>query len=103
MLEYWDRIADRLFKIRHCQNIDGVERSLALFAPPIDPGMLVRAAASGLDISSILAGINAPTPYYRFNVLSQKATELAQEVRGLGSLIIAGIGKERCRSHVLVA
>ena len=52
MLAYWDRIAERLFNIRHCRNIDGVERSLALFAPPIDPGMLVRAAASGLDISA---------------------------------------------------
>jgi hypothetical protein len=94
MLEYWDRIADRLFKIRHCQNIDGVERTLALFAPPIDPGMLVRAAAAGLDISSILAGINAPTPYYRFNVLSQKATELAQEVRGLGSSLLQTLEKK---------
>lgn len=94
MLEYWDRIADRLFKIRHCQNIDGVERSLALFAPPIDPSMLVRAAAAGLDISSILAGINAPTPYYRFNVLSQKATELAQEVRGLGSSLLQALEKK---------
>ncbi len=94
MLEYWDRIADRLFKIRHCQNIDGVERSLALFAPPIDPGMLVRATAAGLDISSILAGINAPAPYYRFNVLSQKATELAQEVRGLGSSLLQALEKK---------
>ena len=94
MLEYWDRIADRLFKIRHCQNIDGVERSLALFAPPIDPGMLVRAAAAGLDISAVLAGINAPTPYYRFNVLSQKATELAQEVRGLGSSLLQTLEKK---------
>src|SRR4029453_824018 len=24
MLAYWDRIADRLFNIRHCRNIDGV-------------------------------------------------------------------------------
>ena len=94
MLEYWDRIADRLFKIRHCQNIDGVERSLALFAPPIDPGMLVRAATAGLDISTILAGINAPTPYYRFYVLSQKATELAQEVRGLGNSLLQVLEKK---------
>ncbi|MEN8251443.1 MAG: hypothetical protein ABFS32_21135, partial [Bacteroidota bacterium] len=94
MQEYWDRIADRLFKIRNCQNIEGVERSLALFAPPIDPGMLVRAAAAGLDISSILAGINAPTPYYRFNVLSQKATELVQEVRGLGSSLLQALEKK---------
>jgi len=94
MFEYWDRVADRLFKIRHCQNIDGVERSLALFAPPIDPGMLVRAAASGLDLSSVIAGLNAPTPYYRFNVLSQKATELTQEVRGLGNALLQTLEKK---------
>jgi 5-hydroxyisourate hydrolase-like protein (transthyretin family) len=94
MFEYWDRVADRLFKIRHCQNIEGVERSLALFAPPIDPGMLVRAAASGLDLSSVIAGLNAPTPYYRFNVLSQKATELAQEVRGLGNSLLQALEKK---------
>ncbi len=94
MLAYWDRIADRLFKIRHCQNIDGVERSLALFAPPIDPGMLVRAAAAGLDISAVLAGMNAPTPYYRFSVLAQKANELAQEVRGLGSSLLQALEKK---------
>ncbi|MCL2799555.1 MAG: neuraminidase-like domain-containing protein [Endomicrobia bacterium] len=94
MSEYWDRVADRLFKIRHCQNIDGIERSLALFAPPIDPGMLARAAASGLSLSSILAGLNAPTPYYRFNILSQKATELAQEVRGLGNSLLMALEKK---------
>jgi hypothetical protein len=94
MLEYWDRISDRLFKIRHCQNIDGVERTLALFAPPIDPAMLVRAVAAGLDISSVLAGLNAPLPYYRFNVLSQKATQLAQEVRGLGNSLLQALEKK---------
>ncbi len=102
MLEYWDRVADRLFKIRHCQNIDGVERSLALFAPPIDPGMLVRAAAAGLDISAVLAGINAPTPYYRFNVLSQKATELINEVRGLGSSLLQVLEKKDAEAMSLL-
>lgn len=102
MLEYWDRIADRLLKIRHCQNIDGVERSLALYAPPIDPGMLVRAAAAGLDISSILAGMNAPAPYYRFNVLSQKAAELAQEVRGLGNSLLQTLEKKDAEAMSLL-
>lgn len=102
MFEYWDRVADRIFKIRHCQNIDGVERSLALFAPPIDPGMLVRATASGLDISSVIAGLNAPTPYYRFNVLSQKATELAQEVRGLGNSLLQVLEKKDAEALTLL-
>lgn len=103
MLEYWNRIADRLFKIRNCQNIDGVERSLALFAPPIDPGMLVRATASGLDLSSIIAGLNASSPYYRFNVLSQKATELAQEVRGLGNSLLQALEKKDAEAFTLLS
>lgn len=102
MLAYWDRIAERLFNIRHCRNIDGVERSLALFAPPIDPGMLVRAAASGLDISAVLAGLNAPTPFYRFNVLSQKATELMQEIRGLGSSLLQALEKKDAEAMSLL-
>ncbi len=102
MLEYWDRIADRLFKIRHCQNIDGVERSLALFAPPIDPGMLVRAAATGLDISAVIAGLNAPTPYYRFNAILPKATELAQEVRGLGASLLQALEKKDAEAMSLL-
>jgi hypothetical protein len=43
-----DTIDDRLFKIRHCQDIDGVVRHLPLFEPPIDPALLVQAAAQGL-------------------------------------------------------
>lgn len=102
MFEYWDRVADRLFKIRNCQNIDGVERSLALFAPPIDPGMLVKAAASGLDLSSIIAGLNAPTPFYRFNVLSQKAGELAQEIRNLGNSLLQALEKKDAEAMALL-
>ena len=47
LLGYWDTVADRLFKIRNCMNIEGVVRQLPLFDPPIDPGMLVKAAAAG--------------------------------------------------------
>ncbi len=102
MLEYWDRIEDRLFKIRHCQNIDGIERSLALFAPPIDPAALVRAAAAGLDISSVLAGLNAPLPHYRFQQLAQKATELTQELRSLGSALLQALEKKDAEALALL-
>ena len=49
LLGIWDTVADRLFKIRHCQNIDGVERKLALFAPPIDPAALIHGRVQGLE------------------------------------------------------
>src|SRR4029079_7556520 len=74
--EYWDTVEDRLFKIRHCMNIDGIERQLPLFEPPIDPALLVKATAAGLDIAAVLADLEAPLPLYRFNVMLQKAVEL---------------------------
>ena len=73
MLSYWDTVADRLFKIRHCMNIDGVVRQLALFEPPIDPGALVKAIAAGVDIASALADLNAPLPLYRFSVVAAES------------------------------
>ncbi|GGN81511.1 hypothetical protein GCM10011579_068170 [Streptomyces albiflavescens] len=93
LLKKWDVVADRLFKIRHCQNIDGIAASLALFAPPIDPGALVRAAAAGLDVSSFVAGLGAPPPHYRFSVMTQKASELTQQVASLGAELLSALEK----------
>jgi hypothetical protein len=102
MLDYWDLVSDRLFKIRNCQNIDGVERTLALFSPPIDPGALVKAAAAGLDISAFIAGMNAPLPHYRFNILASKASELVQEVRGLGNALLQALEKKDAEELALL-
>src|SRR5215204_70222 len=53
LLSYWDTVADRLFKIRNSLNIQGIFRQLPLFEPPIDPAMLARATAAGLDVSAV--------------------------------------------------
>ena len=84
-----DTIDDRLFKIRHCQDIDGVVRHLPLFEPPIDPALLVQAAAQGLSLSSVLNDLNSPMPNYRFYYLLQKALELCSEVRALGNAFLS--------------
>ncbi len=84
-----DTIDDRLFKIRHCQDIEGVFRKLPLFEPPIDPGLLVQAAAQGLSLSSVLNDLNSPMPNYRFNYLLQKALELCSELKALGNAFLS--------------
>lgn len=91
---YWDTVQDRLFKIRNSMNIDGVKRRLSLFEPPIDPALLVRAAAAGLDLGSVLAQLNAPLPCYRFSVWVQKATELCNELKGFGAALLAALEKK---------
>ncbi|MGB3465500.1 MAG: hypothetical protein WBA74_09520 [Cyclobacteriaceae bacterium] len=95
LLSYWDKIADRLFKIRNCQNIEGVTRDLALFQPPIDPALLVRASAAGIDIAQAVnnASVGA-LPYYRFRFLMQKSLELCNDVKSLGASFLSALEKK---------
>ena len=102
LIGYWDTVADRLFKIRHCMNIEGVERQLALFAPPIDPALLVRAAAAGVDLSSLLNDLHAPRPHFRFAVMLQRAAELTSEVRQLGNALLQAVEKRDAEDLALL-
>jgi hypothetical protein len=90
---YWDTVADRLFKIRHCMNIEGVVRQLPLFEPPIDPALLVAAAAAGVDIGSVLSDLGAPLPHYRFQPLLRAATAFGADVQSLGAALLAALEK----------
>jgi hypothetical protein len=94
LLGYWDTIADRLFKLRNSLNIQGVFRQLPLFEPPIDPALLARAAAAGLDVGAIVSGLNQPLPLVRYQFLVQKAAEICQEVSALGANLLSTIEKE---------
>jgi len=87
-------IDDRLFKIRHCMDVDGRLRQLALFAPPIDPALLVRARAAGLDIGTVLSmALDVRPPHYRFQPLLQKALEFTNEVRSFGAALLSALEK----------
>lgn len=94
LFKYWDTVEDRLFKIRNCMNIEGVVRQLPLFEPPIDPALLVKAAASGVDLTSILSEVAAPTPHYRYRIVVQKAIEFCNEVKALGEKLLSALEKK---------
>jgi hypothetical protein len=79
--QIWDTVSDRLFKIRHCMNIEGIVQELPLFPEPIDAMLLVEARAKGLDISSILNDIQTPLPHHEFSVMFEKAVRIADDVR----------------------
>jgi len=102
LLGYWDTVADRLFKIRNCMNIEGVVRGLELFQPPIDPALLVRAASTGLDLSRVLNDLNAPQPHYRFSVMLGKALELCNDVKGLGRAVLQALEKRDAEELTLL-
>ena len=94
LLQLWDTVEDRLFKIRHCMTIEGVVQQLPLFQPPINPMLLVEARAAGISIGSALVSLATPAPHYRFVYLMQKAVEYCQVVKGLGSQLLAAYEKQ---------
>src|SRR6266568_1411429 len=102
LLGYWDIVEDRLFKIRHCLNIAGVVQQLPLFAPPINPALLVQAAAMGTDLSSALSDINAAVPHYRFSYMLQKALELCADVKSLGGALLLALEKKDAEALALL-
>jgi hypothetical protein len=100
LLAIWDKIEDRLFKLRNSLSIDGVFRALPLYQPPIDPALLVRAAALGLSVSEIagLAGTQA-VPATRYRAAVALALQMAGEVKSLGQALTSAL--ERKDAEVL--
>ena len=75
LLGYWDTVADRLFKIRHGLDIEGIARQLPLYGTRIDPAVLIRAVAAGADLNSVLSDLAAPGPYSRFTATVERAKQ----------------------------
>lgn len=92
--EYWSRVEDRLYKIRHCLNIMGISQPLPLFEPPIDPMALVQAVSTGAGLSGALASLNIPVPHYRFSFMVRKAQELAQKLSQFGNDLLGALEKK---------
>ena len=74
-------------------NIQGVVQQLPLFEPPIDPALLVAAAAAGVDIDAVIDNVNGPLPVYRFAALMPKALEVAAGVSQLGASLLSALEK----------
>lgn len=93
ILSYWNTIEARLSNVRNCRNIEGIKRSLPLMDAEIDPELLIRATAAGLDLGDVIAGLYAPPPHYRYSILSARAAELANEAKSLGAAMLSAIEK----------
>ncbi|PTB18124.1 hypothetical protein C9I57_25210 [Trinickia symbiotica] len=90
LLAYWEKVATRLYNIRHCLNIRGVAQPPALYAPPLNPLQLIEAAQGGEGVS----GATQAAPIYRFSTYLQKAIELTNDVRNYGALILSALEKQ---------
>lgn len=87
----WQRVDDRLHKIRHCLDLNGVRRDLAPFAPEIDPRLLVRGKAEGLSLEDMLGPASGDLPPYRFTYLIEKAKGHVAAAQAFGSQLLAAL------------
>jgi len=94
VLDLWDRVENRLYNIRHCLNINGEKQTLSLFAPVIDPRMLVAARAAGMSIDDALASLDAPIPNYRFSYMLEKAKSFVGTVQSFGGALLSALEKK---------
>ena len=91
---YWDRVEDRLYKIHHCLDIHGRRRDLALFAPEIDPRLLVKMKAAGLSLDDVTNAPSGELPAYRFLYLIEKAKAFATTLQSFGSALLQALEKK---------
>jgi len=102
LLAYWDTVADRLFKVRHCMSLAGLVRQLPLFEPPIDPALLVAATAQGLDLGNVLDDVGAPLPHHRFRLTFQLALEACSDLKALGAALLSTLEKKDAEELALL-
>lgn len=93
LLKYWDTVADRLYKIRHCENIEGQFDPLSPF-----PG---GAGLNGQDADN-MNDLNGMQLYYRFTVMVQKTAGLCNEVKSLGAELLAALEKKDAEALALL-
>ena len=75
-------------------DITGARRQPALFAPEIDPRLLVRAHAEGLSLEDVLASSTGSLPPDRFTYLIERAKQYAAALHGYGAQLLSALEKK---------
>ncbi len=101
-IAYWERVEDRLYKIRHSLSIEGIRRELALFQPPIDPAQLVRSVAGGRTPLSVVSQLNSAVPNYRFDYMLERAKNITSTLIQLGSSLLSALEKKDAEELTLL-
>lgn len=85
----WDKVEDRLYKIRHCLDITGKRLELPLFQVSIDPKQLIQTIGSGphVPVSSV------QLPHYRFSYMIAYARSIVETVIQFGSELLSVLEK----------
>ncbi|MBS9437739.1 toxin [Photorhabdus noenieputensis] len=85
MLNYWQKLEQRLYNLRHNLSIDGQPLHLPIFATPADPKALLSAA-----VANSQGGSNLPSEFtsvWRFPHMLENARSMVSQLTQFGSTL----------------
>jgi len=94
LMAYWDRVEDRLFKIRNCMDITGAKRRPSLYEAERNARDLVRDKAAEVPLDDVINGTTGDVPPYRFSFLIEKAKQYASTVQSFGGALLSALEKK---------
>lgn len=89
LLHYWNTLDSRLYNLRHWLTIDGQPLHVPLYAPPVNPTVLMEQSVQGGSLISAATGIVATVPPYRFVTMLQSARAAVSTLSQFGQTLLS--------------
>lgn len=89
LLGYWNTLDSRLYNLRHQLTIDGQPMTVPLYAPPVNPTVLMEQSVQGGSLISASSGMTATIPPYRFTTMLQSARAAVSTLSQFGQTLLS--------------
>jgi len=89
LLGYWNTLDSRLYNLRHQLTIDGLPMTVPLYAPPVNPTVLMAQSVQGGSLISASSGMTATIPPYRFSTMLQSARFAVSTLSQFGQTLLS--------------
>ncbi|WP_448096751.1 Tc toxin subunit A-related protein [Luteibacter yeojuensis] len=90
----WDQLESRLYNLRHNRTIDGKPLLLPIFAPPLDPSVLLaRFAQGGTSRSGNRLGLTT-VPHYRYQTVYSRASGAVESLIQFGQALLSMVERK---------
>lgn len=89
LLGYWNTLDSRLYNLRHQLTIDGLPMTFPLYAPPVNPTVLMEQSVQGGSLISASSGMTVTVPPYRFTTMLQSARAAVSTLSQFGQTLLS--------------
>ena len=89
LLGYWNTLDSRLYNLRHQLTIDGLPMTVPMYAPPVNPTVLMEQSVQGGSLISASSGMTATIPPYRFTTMLQSARIAVSTLSQFGQTLLS--------------